>query len=47
MTYRHVKEPMELVVNFKAHLRAGASVDAYERTSRREHAVWVWYHCVP
>ena len=36
MTYRRVKDPTGIVV-FKTHLREGADVAAYERTSRRMH----------
>ncbi|MGQ0796338.1 MAG: antibiotic biosynthesis monooxygenase family protein [Methanobacteriota archaeon] len=35
MTYRRVKEPKEVVVIFKTHLRGDADVEEYERTSRR------------
>ncbi len=37
MTYRRVKDPKGIVVLFKTHLRDGADVPAYERTSRRMH----------
>ncbi len=37
MTYRRVQEPTEVVVIFKTHLRDGADVEEYERTSRRMH----------
>jgi heme-degrading monooxygenase HmoA len=37
MTYRRVEEPTEVVVIFKTHLRRGADVEEYERTSRRMH----------
>ncbi len=37
MTYRRVKDPKGIVVLFRTHLRDGADVAAYERTSRREH----------
>jgi len=35
MTYRRVKDPSEIVVIFKTHLREGADGKEYERTSRR------------
>jgi heme-degrading monooxygenase HmoA len=35
MTYRQVKDPSEIVVIFKTHLREGANAKEYERTSRR------------
>ena len=37
MAYRRVKEPTEVVVIFKTHLRDGADVGVYERTSQRMH----------
>jgi heme-degrading monooxygenase HmoA len=37
MPYRRVKDPTEVVVIFKTHLRAGADEEAYRRTSRRMH----------
>ena len=37
MTYRRVKEPSEIVVIFKTHLRQGADEDEYGRASRRMH----------
>ncbi len=35
--YRRVKDPTEVVVIFKTHLREGADTEAYRRTSRRMH----------
>lgn len=35
MAYRRVKDPTEVVVIFKTHLREGADEQAYRRTSRR------------
>jgi heme-degrading monooxygenase HmoA len=37
VTYRRVKDPKEVVVIFKTHLRPNASEDAYRRVSRRMH----------
>ena len=37
MPYRRVKDPTEVVVIFKTHLREGADSEAYRRTSRRMH----------
>lgn len=37
MTYGRVKEPTEVVVIFKTHLRPGADEDAYRKVSRRMH----------
>lgn len=37
MVYRRVKDPTEVVVIFKTHLRDGADSEAYGRTSRRMH----------
>lgn len=37
MPYRRVKEPKEVVVIFKLHLRDGADEAAYRATSRRMH----------
>ncbi len=37
MTVRRVKDPKGVIVLFKTHLRDGADVAAYERTSRRMH----------
>src|SRR5256885_1848646 len=35
--YRRVKNPTEVVVIFKTHLRDGADSEAYRKTSRRMH----------
>lgn len=35
--YRHVKDPTEVVVIFRLHLREGADEEAYQATSRRMH----------
>src|SRR3989442_2893006 len=35
--YRSVKNPTEVVVIFKTHLRDGADSEAYRKTSRRMH----------
>src|SRR5437867_6633680 len=35
--YRRVKDPTEVVVIFKTHLRDGADSEAYRKTSRRMH----------
>ena len=35
--YRNVKDPTEVVVIFKTHLREGADSEAYAKTSRRMH----------
>jgi heme-degrading monooxygenase HmoA len=35
--YRRVKDPTEVVVIFKTHLREGADSEAYSKTSRRMH----------
>src|SRR5213594_3827165 len=35
--YRSVKNPTEVVVIFKTHLREGADTEAYRKTSRRMH----------
>src|SRR2546425_10882775 len=35
--YRSVKNPTEVVVIFKTHLREGADSEAYAKTSRRMH----------
>ncbi len=35
MPYRRVKDPTEVVVIFKTHLRDGADSEAYRKTSRR------------
>src|SRR5438309_10606753 len=35
VTYRRVKDPTEVVVIFKTHLRDGADSEAYRKTSRR------------
>src|SRR5213593_2158247 len=35
--YRNVKDPTEVVVIFKTHLREGADTEAYRKTSRRMH----------
>src|SRR5438309_10293914 len=37
LTYRRVKDPTEVVVIFKTHLRDGADSEAYRKTSRRMH----------
>src|SRR5438128_3993184 len=37
VTYRRVKDPTEVVVIFKTHLRDGADSEAYRKTSRRMH----------
>src|SRR5438445_11216397 len=37
LPYRRVKDPTEVVVIFKTHLREGADSEAYRRTSRRMH----------
>jgi heme-degrading monooxygenase HmoA len=37
VAYRRVKEPTEVVVIFKTHLRKGADSEAYAKTSRRMH----------
>lgn len=37
MPYRRVKDPTEVVVIFKTHLREGADSEAYAKTSRRMH----------
>jgi heme-degrading monooxygenase HmoA len=37
MAYRRVKDPKEVVVIFKTHLRPKADEDAYRRVSRRMH----------
>lgn len=37
MPYRRVKDPTEVVVIFKTHLREGADSEAYRKTSRRMH----------
>ena len=37
MPYRRVKDPTEVVVIFKTHLRNGADSEAYRKTSRRMH----------
>jgi hypothetical protein len=37
VTYGRVKEPSEIVVIFKTHLREGADEDEYGRTSRWMH----------
>ena len=37
MSYRRVKDPTEVIVIFKAHLREGADSEAYRKTSRRMH----------
>jgi heme-degrading monooxygenase HmoA len=39
MTYHRVEEPTEVVVIFKTHLRRGADVKEYKRTSRRTHEI--------
>jgi len=35
--HRRVKDPTQVVVIFKTHLREGADVEAYRKTSRRMH----------
>src|SRR5256712_7004557 len=37
VSYRRVKDPTEVVVIFKTHLRDGADAGAYRKTSRRMH----------
>jgi len=37
MSYRRVKDPTEVIVIFKTHLREGADSEAYRKTSRRMH----------
>src|SRR2546427_7645023 len=37
VTYRRVKDPTEVVVIFKTHLRDRADLEAYRKTSRRMH----------
>ena len=37
--YRRVKDPTEVVVIFKTHLRDGADPEAYRKTSRRMHVL--------
>src|SRR5207237_9794084 len=37
MSYRRVKDPREVIVIFKTHLREGADSEAYRKTSRRMH----------
>src|SRR5207247_11201340 len=37
VSYRSVKNPTEVVVIFKTHLRDGADSEAYRKTSRRMH----------
>src|SRR5438128_9974822 len=37
LPYRNVKDPTEVVVIFKTHLREGADTEAYRKTSRRMH----------
>ena len=37
MSYRRVKDPTEVVVIFKTHLRDGVDAGAYRKTSRRMH----------
>jgi len=37
LPYRNVKDPTEVVVIFKTHLREGADSEAYAKTSRRMH----------
>ena len=37
MPYRRVKDPKEVIVLFRLHMREGADVEAYRATSRRMH----------